>query len=725
MAPVEGRAGVPAGTPVKGRATPADKAAAGSTPPEGGKPATLATVTVTGPGAADLRRYEITNRIVIGRAEIERHNDNTLSDVMRRLPGVTVSPTDGIRLRGLGAGYIQILLDGSPVPNDFSLDSIAPDLIERIEILPTPMAEYSTKAIAGTINIILRKHARTVQRNLKLNAGKDGGNWYPSASLLLSDKRDGFSWSLNATATRPQDHIPALITERSSAPNGTIESLRETREVLDIRTTTLNLAPQLSWNLGENDTVTWNSLVQHSDEEWTRNRQELVLVGGPSEYPHNVWTNDSRTWSGRTDLEWRHKYQSGSTLNVKSGFNYLSRNTDFDFIGFGPDGVFQLDRNIVSDAIDRNFTSVGKYSAEVGDTNTIAVGWDGSYTARSESRLQHDLDIQGNIVGIIDESYDAAVKRMAFYGQDEWQALDELQVYLGVRWEGLYTHVEGRTISSVNNDAKVFSPIVQIVWKVPGSEKDQIRMGLARTFSAPAPRTLVPRRYTVNNSNGPTNPDIQGNPNLLPEIAWGLDGAYEHYFGESAMVSLSGYARRIDEVTINSLFEQDGVWISMPINAGKAHTYGVTLETKFALKDLIETEAKVQFHANLTRNWSRVDSVPGPDNHLATQTPLSGTVGMDWNPMQKFEAGWDYTYVGGSSSRVSEFWSTGTWPTRTLDLYANLQVNPKNKLTLSLSNLLHQKQGMSTRFNDASGASSRLYAIDTSTGIKLQFEHQL
>jgi outer membrane receptor for ferrienterochelin and colicins len=495
--------------------------------------------------------------------------------------------------------------------------------------------------------------------------------------------------------------------------------------VLDTTTTTFNLAPRLSWNLGEDDTLSWNSLVQHTDEEWTRDRQETVLVGGPTEYPHNVWINDGRTWSGRTDLNWQHKYASGSTLNVKFGFNYLKRDTDFDFLGFDPDGVFQLDRRIVSDAIDSNYTSVGKYWAQVGDTHTIAVGWDGAYTARSESRLQHDLDPQGNILDIIDEDYDADVKRIAFYAQDEWQALEQLQVYLGVRWEGLYTHVEGRTISSASNDSEVLSPIVQMVWKVPGSEKDQIRMGLARTFSAPAPRTLVPRRYTVNNGNGPTNPDIQGNPDLLPEIAWGLDAAYEHYFGESAMVSLSAYARRIDEVTINSLFEQDGIWISMPVNAGEARTHGVTLETKFALKDLVETQAKVQFHANLTRNWSTVDSVPGPDNHLASQTPFSGTVGMEWNATQKFATGWDYTYVGDSYTRVSEFWSTGTWPTRTLDVYANFQVNPKNKLTLSLSNLLHQEQGVSTRFSDVAGSSSRLYATDTSTGIKLQFEHQL
>lgn len=685
----------------------------------------LSAVNVTAPNDSDSRRYEITNRVVFGRKEIERHNDNNLSDVMRRLPGVTVSPIDGVRMRGLGGGYVQILVDGSPVSSDFSLDSISPDLIERIEILPTAVAEYSTKAIAGTINVVLRNHGSTVQRTLKLNAGKDGGEWYPSASMLLSDKHGNLSWSLNAVASRPKSRIHALITDSESDADGSIDSLRKTKELFNGTTTTFNLAPRLNWKFDEDNALTWNSLVQHSREEWTRDRQENVLVGGPTDYPRNVWINDSRAWSGRTDLNWKHTYESGATLNAKLGLNYLKRDTNFNFLGFSPTGDFALDRQVVSDAIDRNYTTTGKYLVQAGDSHSIALGWDGAYTARSEARLQHDLDPQGTVLDIIDESYRAGVKRIALYAQDEWEARDSLQIYLGARWEGLYTHVEGPTIASVGNDSSVFSPIVQAVWKVPGTKKDQVRFGVARTFSSPAPRTLVPRRYTVNNGNSPTNPDIQGNPDLLPEIAWGVDAAYERYFGENAMISLSAYARRIDEVTINRLFEQDGIWISMPVNAGQARTHGITLEAKFSLQDLIKTDENIQFHGNLTRNWSSVDSVPGPDNHLATQTPFSGTIGAEWVASDSFSTGFDFSYSGKSFTRVSEFWSTGTSPGRTLDVYATLKLDKKSKLTLSLSNLLHQTDGLTTQFNAPTSRNSRLYATDSDTGIKLQFERQL
>ena len=42
------------------------------------------------------------------------------------------------------------------MPPGFSLDSLTPEQIERIEILRAPTAETGARAIAGTINIVTR-----------------------------------------------------------------------------------------------------------------------------------------------------------------------------------------------------------------------------------------------------------------------------------------------------------------------------------------------------------------------------------------------------------------------------------------------------------------------------------------------------------------------------------------------------------------------------------------
>lgn len=682
-------------------------------------------VTVTGPSTVDERRNETTSKIIVSREDILRHNDTNLSGVMRRLPGITVSPTDGIRMRGLGAGYTQILVDGDPVPADFSIDSIAPDLIERIEILPSAVAEFSARSIAGTINIVLRKSAPSAQRTLKFSVGKEGGDWYPNLTLLISDKAEDFSYSVSGNAAKNDDRSKSLIVDRIFDSQGDMTVMRNTDETFLMRTETFNVSPRLNWTFAAGDTLSWQSLVQRSDEEWTRDRRETAPIGGPSEFPHNQWISDSRSLTGRSDLSWKHNVGENGTLSAKLGVNYLKRDTDFSFLGFNAADVFVLDRYVVSNAADTTYTTTGKYLMSMGATHSLGFGWDGSYTRRTEERLQHDRTPQGAILDIIDEEYAANVRRLALYAQDEWTLTPRLQAYSGIRWEGLDTSVSGRTIEPAGNSSSVFSPIMQILWKLPDREKDQIRFSIARTYRAPAPRQLVPRRYTVNNNNSSTNPDVQGNPNLRPEIAWGADIAYEYYFGASGMLSLSVYARSIDDVTIQRLFQEDDIWISMPVNSGKATTRGVAFETKFPLKTLFDGAPDLDFRANLARNWSTVDNVPGPRNRLASQTPFSASIGLDYRPSDQFSIGADYSYQSDSESRVSAAWTTSSGPERTLDIYMLWNVSDRSLVRVSISNALHQDSELRNFYEDSTGSSSRSYVSGTNTGVKLLFEHKL
>ncbi|MEY4028404.1 MAG: Colicin receptor precursor, partial [Pseudomonadota bacterium] len=120
----------------------------------------------------EVRRESTASKIVIGREEIEKQGDATLGDVLKRLPGVTVQGAPGrggaIRMRGLGGGYTQILLDGERMPPGFSVDSLTPEQVERIEILRAPTAETGAQAIAGTINIVLREGQRANPDDLKI-----------------------------------------------------------------------------------------------------------------------------------------------------------------------------------------------------------------------------------------------------------------------------------------------------------------------------------------------------------------------------------------------------------------------------------------------------------------------------------------------------------------------------------------------------------------------------
>lgn len=106
------------------------------------------------------------SKVIVTRDDIAQFSDRRASDILRRLPGVVMS-SPGIknrsaRLRGLGVQYTQVLIDGERISGSgekrqFELDRIPADMLERIEIIKSPSAEYSGDAVAGIVNILLRQ----------------------------------------------------------------------------------------------------------------------------------------------------------------------------------------------------------------------------------------------------------------------------------------------------------------------------------------------------------------------------------------------------------------------------------------------------------------------------------------------------------------------------------------------------------------------------------------
>ncbi|WP_028101525.1 TonB-dependent receptor plug domain-containing protein [Pseudoduganella violaceinigra] len=148
--------------------------------------------------ANTVRRDETASRVVINREEILRHGNASALDVMKRLPGVTVAG-NGPRLRGLGAGYTQLLINGERPAPGVSLDALSPDMIERIEIMRATTAEFSAQAVAGTINIVLRKAGGKPMREWKAALGVPSHFTSRNASLAMSDKNDAVAYTVNAS----------------------------------------------------------------------------------------------------------------------------------------------------------------------------------------------------------------------------------------------------------------------------------------------------------------------------------------------------------------------------------------------------------------------------------------------------------------------------------------------------------------------------------------------
>lgn len=643
----------------------------------------------------DARRDDTATKIVVTSEEILKHGDTALADVLKRQPGVTVSGGNAgrgggeIRMRGLGNGYTQVLLNGEPAPPGFSLDSLSPEMVERIEIVRAATAEFSTQAIAGTINIVLKKAVKVAQRELKTSLSGAGNFISPAFNLQVSDKVEKMSYSVAVNGNVGRFHQYGYQTDEAFDPSGAQTLLRRAVRYNEGPFANLSISPRVNWTLPTGDTLTSqtflsvNGVRPVSDTHWT------ATTGPLPQYASDSTTLRNLVSTARTDLNWVHKFEGGGKLDTKFGLNAFNRNNDFHQFAYNGLEELTLDEITPSSAHERGFTWTGKYSAPFAENHTLAIGWDGAAARRHEERAQLGEPIPGYVPNQLHQIFDANSARLALFAQDEWNVTPKWSVYFGLRWEGLRTTSEGNDFEGMRNQSSVLSPLFQTLWKLPNSKNDQVRFALTRTYKAPDLDRLIPRRNTTTN-NGPTTPDIMGNPELKPELAWGIDTSYEHYFGEGAMLSASAYARRIDDYTRRDVRQIGSRWVQLPVNDGSAEAHGFELEAKFPLQLFYKGAPALDLRANLARNWSHVDGVPGPDNRLADQVPLSANFGVDWKASAAWTVGGSFAFKTGGLQRVSEVAYSYATVKRDLDLYALWKATPKVQLRFSVLNALAQ-----------------------------------
>ena len=126
----------------------------------------LAPIVVTPIGRPEPATEAGSTVTVISREEIERSRAGSSFDVLRRVPGLTVTQNGGfgaesvVRLRGAETGQVQVLLDGvevndpSSAAGDFNFAGLLTSGIERIEVLRGPQsALYGSDALGGVISL--------------------------------------------------------------------------------------------------------------------------------------------------------------------------------------------------------------------------------------------------------------------------------------------------------------------------------------------------------------------------------------------------------------------------------------------------------------------------------------------------------------------------------------------------------------------------------------------
>ena len=657
----------------------------------------------TAPSDTVQRQQSTAAKTVVGREEIERMGDATVSEVLKRLPGVTLDggrPGRGgnVRMRGLGSGYTQILLNGERMPYGMSLDALTPDQVERIEITRGPTAETGAQAIAGTINIVLREAVRQRLNNVHLRLGHDDGLWTPDLSWTRADQQDAFSYNLSANlrSGRDRDHTDVRTVETRLADGSTLrDEQRSTDEAS--RRQTLHAGGRMQWRLGAGETFALMPFVilSESRSQSTQTLQSLTPTAVP-DYATADQAGTGRFALGRLNAQWQTRFDNGLRLELKAGGS-LSRSAG-DSVRNERDGSRAVLRRVDDDRAgeDRGLSTGGKLSRTAGDgAHLLSLGWEAEHNRRDETRTTLETSATGtrSLNGEVGDTLQARTLRTALWAQDEWTLTPQWSLQGGLRWEAIDTTSDAAD-GRLSSRSSVVTPLFHAAWKPVEGGKDQVRLSLTRSYRAPTLTNLIARRSEATGTNLETNPDRAGNPQLRPELATGLDLAFEHYLSAGGVLSIGVFERRIDQLIRpqTTLETVGGVsrWVSRPQNIGEAVTRGVELEAKFRLSEVLAEDAlPLELRANVSAFRSRVNSVSGPDNRLDRQPDWSANLGGDWRLRGlPLTLGASVNFTPGYAIRLSESQRNTVDTRRVIDAYALWRFSPELQLRASVSNAL-------------------------------------
>jgi iron complex outermembrane receptor protein len=603
------------------------------------------------------------------------------------MPGITLGGApgrgSGIRMRGLSQGYTQILLDGQRVPPGFSVESLTPEMIERVEIYRAPTAETGAQAIAGTINIITREGRKGMPSELKVGSSFQGGYASPTASLVKYHDAD--TWTANYTLSvnryAAPDHSENDIVRTDSAGDTVRHRVSDSHYGREGMNATARL--QLKGDPGETFTLMPFVALSHGRTPGTMQASETLNGTAVANSPATATSENQNHFAiARMNGQWRRKLSMDSSMEWKFNVGGWNSHNEFQQTSTNRALIPSVTEN--SHVQDRSANLSGKY------TNVMGGGhqWVSGAEAESVRRTQSVLGAYQTVPGSAD--YQASSWRYALYSQDEWQLTPHWATHLGARYEGLTT--EGTTSTGdVTNHNSVFTPLLHAMWRPNPDSRDQVRMSLTRSFKTPTMPTLLARRTYTRDDNSATNPDVSGNPNLKPEVATGLDVAVERYLPQGGVLSATAFHRRVQNLIRNVTTLEPGVngrWLSSPQNISEAVTEGLELEAKFRLDQWIADAPHIDLRNNLSFYRSRVLSVMGPDNRLDQQPSMTANLGADYKlKSAPLTVGGNLNYNPGYSTRLSAEQLVMVSQKRVMDVYGLWRVDGTTAWRVTLSNL--------------------------------------
>lgn len=658
-------------------------------------------VVVTDQRDAQIERKESNvQKIVISEEEIERFGDVSVGDILKRLPGTSFTGPAGVtkdvRMRGLDKGYTQFTINGEAVPGatkerQMQVDRLPADMIERIEIIRNPSAEYESGNVGGIVNIVFKQRVDELTRT-RIAYGQNGKMDVGDVIVQTSKNWGDIDLLLAASYTKGAENV---IEEKKTfnITTGAVSATEYKPKPVD--KTEFLFTPRLTWRFGE-DKLTLEPFISVGTEDKTENntvRNTAVVTSrvATTENKDDKIARLAGRYDGKTAWgTWYAKAGSQQTTSEKDKVTWTQSYNATTGVYTGAKRATEYEE--LSESI--NYAGAGLNFA-IGSAQRISAGMEvrqSDYGSR-KPKTEQAFSAAGVAGAIVDKSgvrdrFDITEDKLIFFVQDEINLFARHWLTPGIRYERTSREAQGGDGVALSSTQQASNPSLHYRWAV--MDDLNLRASLAKTLKLPKFDQLNP--LSELKTGTASDPDKAGNPDLLPERAIGIEAGFEKLFmGSRGILGVNFYNREVQDFIEDRTALEGARYVKRPQNVGDAHFWGMELDLRFPLYE------KHGHVLNLVGNHSELRG--------EITSPSKGKLDVKEMPERVSNLGLDYrhrptaSFAGFSVNYIPKFSTHSTnddgvveektWGSRTgLDLYFGKAFSPLAEVRLIARNVL-------------------------------------
>lgn len=480
---------------------------------------------------------------------------NTIIEMLRKVPMVTVDGEDNIQVNG--SSNFQIFMNGKPSamlsgnPKEV-LKAIPAQTIRHIEVITNPGAKYDAEGVGGILNLVT--DAQQGMEGYTGTVALQGGNRMNGGNVYVMTQKDKLTLSVNASeAYMLTPAVESMQTRENLTDGSVIESQSTTEAGNNMVFATIDA----TYAVDEKNTV--SATVSLMDMRSSSDVDILTRIPGSDYTQHN--DNKMTSTSVNASLDYVHIFGDDPRHTFTSAYRFSTQpRTNDAYTSYSLPGMAdfaQIDKNNMQE-----HTLQIDYVQPLAEKSTWEAG--GKYVWRQSTSVSDLLDYEHqNSIGALYTTYSYKLGKTNIKGGLRYEFTSQDVTYQKGNGEDF-----GLTYSNwVPNLTMSYAP----------SMTQNLSLSYNMRISRPGITVLNPYRNTQN-----LYFVSYGNPNLDVETSHNAQLTYS-YFSAKMMLNASLKYSYLDNGIEQYSYLQDDVLYSTYANIGQRQNTTLSLFATLSL----------------------------------------------------------------------------------------------------------------------------------------------